>query len=48
MRAVVVVVALVVALGAAGIADSYWHDGSYSRMVVHSLRVGFYFLVNNW
>ncbi len=48
MRAIVVVVALVVVLGAAGIADNYWYGGSYGRVVVHSLRVGFYFLVNNW
>jgi hypothetical protein len=46
MRAIVVVVALVVALGAA--ADFYWYGGAYTRMVIRSLSVGFYFLVNNW
>jgi hypothetical protein len=48
MRAIVVVVALVVALGVAGIADNHWYGGAYSRMVIRSLGVGFYFLVNNW
>jgi hypothetical protein len=46
MRAIVVVVALFVALGAA--ADFYWYGGAYTRMVIRSLSVGFYFLVNNW
>jgi len=47
MRWTVILVVLVVALVLA-IADIYWYGGSYGRMVVHSLRVGFYFLVNNW
>jgi hypothetical protein len=46
MRAIVTVIALVVAL--AFVADIYWYDGSYSRMVIYAPRVGFYFLVNNW
>jgi len=48
MRSTVVVIVLVAALVTAFIADIYWCGGSYSRMVVHSLRVGFYFLVDNW
>lgn len=46
MRAIGVGIALVVALGAA--ADFYWYSGAYSHMVIRSLGVGFYFLVNNW
>ncbi len=37
MRAIVIVIALVVALGFAYIADIYWYGGSYTRMVIHSL-----------
>ena len=46
MRSIVIVIALIAALGAA--ADFYWYGGLYSRMVIRSLGVGFYFLVNNW
>jgi len=48
MRAIVIVVALVVALGFAYIADLYWYGGSYTRLVFHSLHAGFMVLVNNW
>jgi hypothetical protein len=48
MRAIVIVIALVVALASGFIGDIYWYGGSCSRMVIHALRVGFYFLVNNW
>jgi hypothetical protein len=48
MRAIVIVVALVVALGFAYIADLYRYGGSYTRLVFHSLGAGFIVLVNNW
>lgn len=48
MRAIVIVVALVVVLGIAYMADSYCCGGSYSHMVLHSLGQVIAVLVNNW
>jgi hypothetical protein len=49
MRAIViVVVALVVAFGLGYIADIYWHGGSYTRMIVHTIGQVIAVLVNNW
>jgi len=48
MRAIVIVIALVVVLGMAYMADSYCCGGSYTRMVVHSLGTAITVLVNNW
>ncbi len=48
MRAIVIVIALVVALGFAYIVDIYWYGGSYTRMVIHSLGLVIAVLVNNW
>jgi hypothetical protein len=48
MRAIVIVTAFVIVLACAYIADTHWYDGSHSRMVIHSLRVVFMVLVNNW
>ncbi len=48
MRAILIVIALVVVLGIAYMADSYCCGGSYTRMVLHSLAVVFAVLVNNW
>jgi len=46
MRAIGIIIALIVAL--AFVADIYWYGGSYSRIVIQSLRDGFMVLVNNW
>ena len=48
MRAIVIGIVFVVALGFAYVADLYWYGGSYTRLVFHSLGVGFMGLVNNW
>ena len=48
MRAIVIVIALIVVLGIAYMADSYCCGGSYTRMVLHSLGTAITVLVNNW
>jgi hypothetical protein len=48
MRAVVIVIALIVAVGFAYIADIYWCGSAYTRAVVHSLGLVIAVLVNNW
>jgi hypothetical protein len=48
MRAVVFVIALIVAFGFAYIVDIHWYGGAYTRMVVHSLGLVIAVLVNNW
>jgi hypothetical protein len=48
MRAIVIVIALVIASGTAYFADVYWYGGSYSRMVVHSVALVISVLINNW
>ncbi len=48
MRPRITVATLVAAVAAAVVADLYLYEGAYSRTFIHSLRSGFFFLVNNW